>query len=294
VAAEQGSGVSRGLARKARGALRRVKRSSSVADAPSLPLTGFDEARTSAPLVELLDDDELAQLNALLPWAAYTVDARGRRFGDRAGVAKRTEPQVIPDPRIVAMHERFELAGKDVLEVGCFEGLHTIALCQMGARVTAVDVRVVNVVKTIVRCAFYGHHPAVFVCNLETWEDDDALRADVVHHVGVLYHLRDPVSHLQRLGHIAKRGLMLDTHIATDEQATETMVVDGVTYRYRRFGETQGPSAVFAGAYDHAKWLRLDDILDLLDRSGFAAELVDRRVERNGTRVTVMADRKPA
>jgi 2-polyprenyl-3-methyl-5-hydroxy-6-metoxy-1,4-benzoquinol methylase len=287
------SSTLRGLGRKAGKALRRVTQSEAP-DSPPLPLTGFDHGHTSAPLVELLDDDELAQLNALLPWAAYTVDGRGRRFGDRAGVAKRTEPQVIPDPRILAMHERFDLAGKDVLEVGCFEGLHTIALCLTGARVKAVDVRVVNVVKTIVRCAFYGQHPTVFVCNLETWDDDDALRADFIHHVGVLYHLRDPVPHLLRLGRLARHGLLLDTHIATDEQATESMQVDGLTYRYRRRGEAQGPDAVFAGAYDHAKWLRLDDILALLDRSGFSPEVVDRRVERNGTRVTVMAQRKPS
>ena len=36
-------------------------------------------------------------------------------------------------------------------EVGCFEGIHTIALCQLGAEVVAVDARIENTVKRIAR-----------------------------------------------------------------------------------------------------------------------------------------------
>lgn len=289
---EQRSVTLRGLARKVRELLRRVARPTARSASASLPLTGFDEARSRAPYLELLTDEELAELNALLPWSTYTIDGRGRRFGDRASSSKRVSPQPVPDRRIVAMHERFDLIGKDVLEVGCFEGVHTAGLCELGAQVTAVDVRIVNVVKTVVRCAFYGHHPTAFVCNLETWEDDDALRADLVHHVGVLYHMQDPVRHLQRLGRVARRGLMLDTHIAEDHQATESMVIDEVTYRYKHFAEARGPEHVFAGAFDHAKWLRLDDILELLDHSGFDADVVEHRAEANGPRVIIFAERK--
>jgi hypothetical protein len=249
--------------------------------------------RSSVPFVELLDDAELEELNVLLPWACYTVDSRGRRFGDRMGIKqKRETPQPVPDPRIVAMHERFDLSHKHVLEVGCFEGVHTIGLCQMGARVTAVDLRVSNVVKTIVRCAFYNQHPTVFLCDLETWDDDAALACDLVYHVGVLYHLRDPVTHLLRLGTIARHGLLLDTHVAGDSQANEEMVVAGKSYRYMRYEEPQGPQYVTAGGYDHAKWLLLDDLLDLLRDAGFDdTKVIDERDERNGRRVTVLAGR---
>jgi 2-polyprenyl-3-methyl-5-hydroxy-6-metoxy-1,4-benzoquinol methylase len=258
----------------------------------ALPLHGYVESRTIVPHVETLADDELMELNRLLPWRSYTVDSRGRRFGDGTpsqGEGEDEKRPAIPDPRVVAMHEHFDLRDKHVLEVGCYEGGHTIGLCQLAARVTAVDARVANVVKTIVRCAFYGHHPRAFVCNLDTWEDDDALRADVVYHVGVLYHLRDPVEHLLRLRDIARVGVLLDTQVAEDDEATEWMTVNGREYRYKHHGEDPASSPK-AGMFDHAKWLRVDDIVALLEECGFApAKVVGRRPERNGTRATIMA-----
>jgi tRNA (mo5U34)-methyltransferase len=37
------------------------------------------------------------------------------------------------------------LSNKDVLEIGCFEGIHTIGLCNYSRRVYAVDSRIENV-----------------------------------------------------------------------------------------------------------------------------------------------------
>src|SRR5829696_3960068 len=155
----------------------------------------YEEAQTSAPFLDRLPDDELRRLNELLPWRAFTVDGQGRPLGGAAWRGKRDAPAAIPDPRILRFHERFELSDKHVLEIGCFEGIHTIALCRLARRVTAVDARVENVVKTVVRCAFFDERPRVFVHDVETEGDDEHLRADLCHHVGVLYHLEDPVAH---------------------------------------------------------------------------------------------------
>ena len=78
--------------------------------------------------MDALSDDDLAVVNDLLPWQCFTVDARGRRLGTRAWAGKREEPQALPDPRITLMGDRWPLAGRTVLEVGCFEGVHTIGL----------------------------------------------------------------------------------------------------------------------------------------------------------------------
>ena len=192
------------------------------------------------------------------------------------------------------MDERFGLSGRHVLEVGCFEGVHTIALCQRAARVTAVDARVDNVVKTVVRCAFHGCHPQVMTCDIEAPEaprELAALGADFVHHVGVLYHLRDPVRHVRALATIAGTGVMLDTHVAPPGTATEEIVVDGETFRYMRYAE-HGRAEVFSGMYDHAKWLPLDTLVGLLRESGFSeVDVVEERAERNGPRVLVLAGR---
>ena len=259
-----------------------------------LPRAGYTGHRAAAPLVERLSDDELDRLNALLPWACFTVDGRGRRFGDAAWTGKREEPQAIPDRRIVLMDERFGLAGSHVLEIGCFEGVHTIALCQRAARVTAVDARVDNVVKTVVRCAFHDCHPRVLTCDIEAPAAPTelaALGADFVHHVGVLYHLRDPVRHLRALGTVAGSGLMLDTHVAPPGAASDEMSVDGETFRYMRYAE-HGRTEVFSGMYDHAKWLPLDMLVGLLREAGFGdVDVVEERAERNGPRVLILAGR---
>ncbi|MGH8605587.1 MAG: hypothetical protein ACREXR_23185 [Gammaproteobacteria bacterium] len=111
---------------------------------------GFNQGRVHTKLVENLRDDDLRYLNNLLPWKCFTVDSKGRRFGNRAWPGKRETPQQVPDPRITAFHERYDLRGKRILELGSFEGVHTSALCLYGGRVTAIDSRIENVVKTIV------------------------------------------------------------------------------------------------------------------------------------------------
>jgi hypothetical protein len=255
----------------------------------NLPFDGFSEERVETKFVENLTDDDLRELNSLLRWQCFTADSRGRRFGDAAWKGKRCEPQAIPDRRVALMHEKLNLSNKHVLEVGCFEGVHTIGLGLYAGRVTAIDSRIENVVKTIVRCAFFDHHPTVFKCNLEEVTDFEPLRADLLHHVGVLYHLKDPVKHLLDLGQYIKEGIMLDTHYCLDSEATDSYEAGGKVYRYKRYQEG-GKKEVFSGMYDHAKWLRLDDIKELLSKSGFSEiRLLETRQERNGPRVLLIA-----
>jgi tRNA (mo5U34)-methyltransferase len=204
---------------------------------------------------------------------------------------KRGEPQRIPDPRIECFHEHYDLSDQHVLEIGCFEGVHTIGLCRLANRVTAVDARVENVVKTIARCALYDAWPRVLVFDVEGPEDDELLQADLCHHVGVLYHLTNPVTHLRQLGEWISRGLMLDTHFARAADAHQEYEVDGERFRYRRYAE-HGRTDVFSGMSPHSKWLMLDDIERVLVGAGFdKVEVVDTREERNGPRALLFAER---
>lgn len=256
------------------------------------PLHGFLDATISTRFVESLSDEDLETLNQLLPWKSFTADSKGRRFGNRAWEGKREKPEHIPDARIAHMDARFQLSRKHVLEFGCFEGAHTIALCRAAAKVTAVDARIENVVKTIVRTAFFECYPTVFKCDVEQ-EADWALlpTVDVVHHVGVLYHLKDPVNHLLRLGRIAREGIMLDSHFAHPDEATEHCFVGDQRVSFKRYFEG-GRQDVFSGMYDHAKWLTLDSIRYLLNWAGFGqVEVVEERAERNGPRFRLFAAR---
>lgn len=244
------------------------------------------------PLLDRLSDQELVQLNQILDWNAYVVDSHGRRFGSAAWKGKRTEPQLVPDPRIKLLHDHLDLSNKHVLEVGCFEGIHTVGLLQYAMTVAAVDSRVENVVKTIVRCAFFDYRPTVFVCNVEDLSAATSLlKADVVHHVGVLYHLKDPVAHLLDLAPFVRVGMMLDTHYCLEDEAKESYESRGQKYKFKRFTES-GPRDVFSGMYDHSKWLTLDSITNILREAGFTnTVMVETRVERNGPRVMLIVRR---
>ncbi len=259
---------------------------------PNLPLTGWATGSVPTPVVDTLSNEDLEALNGLLPWSCFTVDGHGRRFGDAAWVGKRDKPQGIPDLRIVAMDQAFTLAGKHVLEIGCFEGVHTIALCQRAALVTAIDSRIENVVKTVVRCAMFAQRPEVAVCDVESEPDLRRLPAvDLVHHVGVLYHLKDPVAHLQQLAKGVRQGMLLDTHVAPPTGATQTYTSGGRSFRYYRHKEG-GKAEVFSGMYDHAKWLLLDDLVAVLKSVGFArVEQIELADQRNGPRVRLHAHR---
>jgi hypothetical protein len=257
-----------------------------------VPFKGHKEQLNAIEFVDFLADAELLVLNDLLPWSCFTVDIHGRRFGNAAWANKRSAPEVIPDRRVLLMNERFDLSDKHILEVGCFEGIHTIGLSRFGKKITAVDARIENVVKTIVRCAFFGCHPTIFKCNLEERPlPVRLLSADLGYHVGVLYHLRDPVQHLFDLGGFIRKGLLLDTHYALEQEAKKTYEVNGKIYRYKQYREP-GYGEVFAGAYDHSKWLRLEDIVELLKMAGFRkVDLIETRRERNGMRALLIAER---
>ena len=260
-----------------------------------LPARGFTESKINSGAIESFSDDDLQRLNSLLPWMCFTADSTGRRFGNIAWSGKRDTPQQIPDPRIVELDSLFTLSDKSVREVGCFEGIHTIALAQRAARVYAVDSRVENVVKTLVRSNLFGHQPIVALCDLEDPGQVTRLpKVDVLHHVGVLYHLKDPVRHLFQLADIARHGLLLDTHYATTDMADVSMSFNGVGYRYKKYLES-GVNEVFSGMYDHAKWLLLNDIERILTEIGFSdIRIVKNDVQRNGPRVTLYAGKPQA
>jgi len=220
------------------------------------------------------------------------VDGQGRRFGAPGPHLNAEQPQTFPNKRTKRMGDVFDLTGRTVLEIGCFEGLHTLGLCALGARVTAVDSRVENVVKTIVRTALYDFHPRAFVLDDERRPAPaELVSAEYCHHVGVLYHLKDPVSHLLELGTLISKGILLDTHYALEEQADRTYEVAGEAYRFRHYGEF-GYEDVLSGMYDHAKWLTLPTILSVLERAGFRQVLAtDSRIGTQGPRVLILAQK---
>jgi hypothetical protein len=269
--------------------------SEAVKQTGQLPLSGHLTEQVKILELERWSDAALTELNSLLPWRAYVVDSKGRRFGNRASTKKRAIPQGVPDRRTSILNNLCPLGDKSVLEVGCFEGIHTVGLCRAAAKVVAIDSRVENVIKTIVRTNMFGCYPKVMLCDLENvpTEMNAELACDVVHHIGVLYHLSDPVGHLHFLNSITSESIFLDTHVAPQTAKPMTYESHGKTYRYHYFNES-GYADAFSGMKDHSKWLFEEDLFGACRDAGFQyTEKIEHRDERNGPRILMYASKKP-
>jgi tRNA (mo5U34)-methyltransferase len=246
-----------------------------------------------APLGRM-SDDQLADFNELLPWAAQTADPRGRVVGEAWSARKRAKIARPIDLRHEAFNAAFPLAGRHVLEVGCFEGIHSISLMLLGARVTAADARLENVVKTLARTWAYGMNCEGVLWDLEEPAPPEAPEAwDVLHHIGVLYHQTNPVESLCELLPRTRQAVLLDTHVANEPaEADRTYEAGGKSWRYAFRPEPFNAVSPFAGMRDHAKYLVVEDLMALISAQGFKdVRLADNRDERNGRRVAIWAFR---
>lgn len=227
--------------------------------------------------IDELSDADLAKINKDHSWVTMTVDAHGRRLGRGERVFE------IPDFRVRFVKEHLGLAGKSVVEFGCLEGAHTVALAREAKSVTAVEGRASNLERAKLRCRLYGAKAMFMQADVEAFVPP---AADLYFHCGVLYHLKDPVSHLLRISKLTKE-LFLDTHYTKGPTGKYECPEDGQTYPCYVYGEA--PAGAKAGLGDTARWLRLPDILDILKRSFQDVKVLRDEKERNGLRVSLVA-----
>jgi SAM-dependent methyltransferase len=238
----------------------------------------------------LPSDADLDEINKLLDWHAGTLLPDGRLLGRLARrPGKRSAPGAIPDSRIRLLNRRVPLKGLKVLEVGCFEGIHTTGLRLYCDDVTAIDARPQNVLKTLARLSWHGTSAKVFQMDAERI-DESFPSFDLIFHFGVLYHLRQPVQHLKNLAAICQR-LFLDTHIADEGEGFCDIEVEAQIYRgaYKKEGGWRDP---FSGLHTTSLWLTHESLIAALSAAGFGSvEILQQRPERNGPRVLLLAQR---
>ena len=248
-------------------------------------------ADRSAPINQT-SDRLLSDFNAMLPWGAISSDLDGRVIGSSWTSSKRSVQSALIDSRLTALNAHYPIRGKHVLEVGCFEGLHTIGCLALGATVTAIDSRMENLLKTVARLWLYG-----FAADVQPWDLENATVPanipagwDMLHHIGVLYHQTNPAESLALLAGRTRETILLDTHVANNRaEAIDHYSALGRTFHYVRQGEASG--SPFAGMRDHAKWLLVEDLEWICEQAGFKIAKSEVRQERNGARALIWAMR---
>jgi 2-polyprenyl-3-methyl-5-hydroxy-6-metoxy-1,4-benzoquinol methylase len=244
-----------------------------------------------------LTTEQIEKLNSLLPWSTL-VAYRGTLQGAPWDNKKRAAVHSIPDAHIKGLRPWIE--GKRVLEIGCHEGVYTLGLAKYAASVVALDGRMDNIIKTLTRVWLANKSKAIqVVCNnLEDLNvsrlgkaDSEGYIFDLIHHNGVLYHLSNPLAHLDNiLDNNPSRVLFLDTHVASETKCKHIYNHGGLTYNVHKYAEPASRSySPFAGISADSIWLRMDDLIDYLRKKGFGTiEEKSLREERNGLRCRIL------
>jgi tRNA (mo5U34)-methyltransferase len=236
-----------------------------------------------------LSDRQLEDFQEAVAWETAMRLPDGRTLGRPGKRGSISEPG---DFRVRALDARSNLSDKRVLELGCHEGIHTVQLAGVAKEVVGVEVRPKNVVGALTRLFVHDVRNARIV--LEDVRDLDASFGsfDVLFHVGVLYHLLDPVEHLYRVAPLAD-AILLDTHYETPETTRERSDLTHEGHGYNAYLVREGGWAdSFSGVESASRWLDRDSLLVLVGDVGFGqVEVLDDRRERNGPRITVLARR---
>jgi tRNA (mo5U34)-methyltransferase len=236
-----------------------------------------------------LTDQQLKDFAEVVSWEIAERLPDGRILG-RVGQLGATLAEL--DFRLAEADRRLGLTGKTVLELGSHEGYFTVQLAQRCKQVTAVEVRPKNVVCALIRA--FVHDLDNIKILLKDVRDIDASfgRVDLIAHLGVLYHLSDPVEHLFKIKDVSD-NLLLCTHYGTSALGfpREDITHAGRAYRayrYREYGWQDGWSGMEASS----RWLEREELLRVLREAGYGEVTVIREWKASGyPRLSLLARR---
>lgn len=218
------------------------------------------------------------EFSARRPWV-FQFEIDGCKFGGTTPSNNLFAPQLFAQ----------EFPGvKTIMELGSLEGAETIALSRLPSteRVLGLEGRDYNVDKAELVRRLLGISKVTYVVeNLENADLTKYGKFDAVYCRGLLYHLPEPWSFIQKLPAVADR-LFLDTHFVSDDQADAC--VDGWDgWYYREFGYEDPQSGLSPQSF----WLSRSALLRLLGECGYKHinVLQENPNHVNGARLTLAA-----
>jgi hypothetical protein len=172
------------------------------------------------------------------------------------------------------------LAGKSVIEFGPLDGAQTAGLLKAGARVTCVEARPENVIKTALAAQVLGWDGVRLV--LDDFHNADAVKYgtfDLAFAHGVYYHSVAPFVFLENLVSLAP-NIYVGGYCATEQRPRypfDTLEHAGATYRVKAYQEmVSHPECSFtAGVNDTGYFFHGDDLMHFFRRRGFEVTVLD-------------------
>lgn len=200
----------------------------------------------------------------------------------------------LSEPRIEELLKRVKIEGAEVLELGCLEGMHSLILQERGAgRVTAIEGRRENFLKCLtIKNAFNLKRCRFLYGDLNKVLPVLSGRFDLCLALGVLYHLRDPVSLVYRIAGLSDK-LFVWTHYCTEDYpGARTTEIDyrGKSYRGKRVREDTGD--YLSGLEGESFWMYEQDLLRLVKDAGFGKlDLIGKQEHEHGPAMTFLAEK---
>jgi GT2 family glycosyltransferase len=180
----------------------------------------------------------------------------------------------VADARVTRLRGELDLAGKRVLELGCLEGGHSVALSRLGPReLVAVEGRAASFVRCCVVKNVFGLDNVRFAFDdVRQVSPERYGRFDVAVSMGVLYHLPDPHVLLANLAALTD-VVYLSTHYANDrypEHGPESELETPAGRRRGRIYREYGLADPLSGLDQHSFWPYEDDLREMCRAAGFA------------------------
>jgi len=193
-------------------------------------------------------------------------EIRGKKYGGQR--------IALTDFRLEDFNSQFNLKGKRVLELGPFEGGHTVMLHNLGAKeILSIEGREENYVKCCVMKNIFKLKNCTFILADLEYEDLEKYgKFDCCICLGVLYHLVNPYEFLKKLSKITD-VLFLWTHFSDENypksKTYEISSNDEKNLVYKGKDQVEDIKDGQAGLENRAFWFFKEDLLKALKDVGF-------------------------
>jgi Methyltransferase domain len=122
-------------------------------------------------------------------------------------------PWMAATRRVIALLFPYGPQGHSIIDLGCLEGGYTLEFARMGLNALGVEVRESNFDNCLLIKDSFPDLCLKFV-KADVWNSRQFGTFDVAFCCGLLYHLDRPLEFVRLLGDIARRAVILNTHVA--------------------------------------------------------------------------------